>query len=52
MNQDQSTIASAAFILFITAIFAYVLSLFLPRRHYPRFFALLVGLATVPLLQC
>jgi len=50
MNQDQSTIASATFILFITAIFSYVLSLFLPKRHYPRFFSLLIGLATVPLL--
>ena len=46
---DES-IAAAAFILLIAAIFAYVLSLLLPRRHYPRFFALTIGLATVPLL--
>ncbi|MGO9174038.1 MAG: hypothetical protein ACLP7P_19030 [Rhodomicrobium sp.] len=47
---NEYTIASAAFILFIAAIFSYVLSVFLPKRHYPRFFALLIGLATVPLL--
>ncbi|MFZ1106782.1 MAG: hypothetical protein WAN43_00355 [Rhodomicrobium sp.] len=47
MDEDIA-VAAAAFILLITAIFAYVLSLILPRRHYPRFFALIIGLATAP----
>jgi hypothetical protein len=49
MSQD-AIIAAAAFILLAATIFAYVLSLVLPARHYPRFFALIIGLATVPFL--
>jgi hypothetical protein len=47
---EEYKIASAEFILFIAVIFSYVLSVFLPARHYPRFFGLVIGLATVPLL--
>lgn len=48
---EKAVLASAAFILIVAVGAAYVLSLILPKRHYPRFFALIITLAIIPCLS-
>ena len=47
---EKVLLASAAFILIIAVGFTYVLSLILPKRHYPRFLSLVIALAVIPFM--